>query len=441
MSAMKNVSRAVALFSLLVCHPVVLSQSPDVPAGAGKAQGGSPPASGEDGIDWEKAQALHRRDNAGEELTEDEKAYLAKARAAFARRNIGRSAPPSGSSDGIDWRKAQDLFRREQSGEKLGLEDQKYLDHAKESRAKNGQRGGGGGPTANQRKAPASLTPLCDMSADEKYEGEEGGLYGKGSNEPPPALQKSATEALAQIKPLDAEGKPSDDGRIVIISISMSNATQEFSFFKRIADEDPRKSGKVTIVDCAQGGQTMAAWAPPEARPWQEAMDRLQNAGVSSAQVQVAWIKLANAGPSGSLTEHLTRLESDTIAVLHNARKRFPNLRIAYLGSRIWAGNATTGLNPEPYAYEGAFAVRHLIQKQIAGDESLAPSQSPVLLWGPYLWAQGEKGRKLDDLRYLPADFAADGTHPSDPGREKVARQLLEFFATNPLAKGWFTGK
>ena len=440
MSAMKTLLRATALLSLLVCLPVVFSQSPDAPAGTGKAQGGSLPAPGEDGIDWEKAQNLHRRDNAGEKLTDDEKAYLVKARAAFARRNSGGTAPSSGGGDGIDWRRAQELFRREQGGEKLSAEDQKYLDHAKEVRSRGGNRGSGAG-TGNQRKAPESLKPLCDMTADEKYEGEVGGLYGNGSNEPPVALQKSATEALTQIKPLNAEGKPSDDGKVVLISISMSNATQEFSFFKRIADEDPRKSSKLTIVDCAQGGQTMAAWAPPEARPWQEAMNRLQGAGVSAPQVQVAWIKLANAGPSGSMAEHLARLEADTIAVLHNARKRFPNLRIAYLGSRIWAGNATTGLNPEPYAYEGAFAVRHLIQKQIAGDESLAPSQSPVLLWGPYLWAQGEKGRKLDDLKYLPADFAADGTHPSNSGREKVAKQLLEFFANHPLARGWFTGK
>ena len=404
--------------------------------------GGDLPPQGQDGIDWEKAQKLHERDKAGEKLTEDEKGYLDKARAAFARRNGG--GPPSSkasSSDGIDWQKAQDLFRREQGGEKLSDADQKYLDHAKEVRNRGGNRGGsggGGGGNAGQRKAPASLKPLSDMTADEVYEGEDGGLYGKGSNEPPEALKKSAAEALAQIKPLDAEGKPADSGKIVLVSISMSNATQEFSFFKGIADADKRKSDKLTIVDCAQGGQTMAAWAPPEGRNWDEAMNRLKRAEVTPQQVQVAWIKLANAGPNGSKTDHLTKLEADTTTVLQNAKKRFPNLRIAYLGSRIWAGNASTGLNPEPYAYEGAFAVRHLIQKQIGGDEALASGKSPLLVWGPYLWAEGEKGRKLDDLKYVKDDFAGDGTHPSNSGREKVAKQLLEFFATSPLAKGWF---
>ncbi len=404
---------------------------------------GSLPATGEDGIDWEKAHKLHQRDNAGEKLTEDEKGYLVKARAAFAKRNGG--SPPasnpgsSSGTDGIDWQKAQELFRREQGGEKLSEADQKYLDHAKEMRQRGGNRPGGG--TGAQRKAPESMKPLSDMTADDKYEGEDGGLYGKGTNEPPEALKKSAEEALAQIKPLDAEGKPADSGKIVLVSISMSNATQEFSFFKGIADADQRKSDKLTIVDCAQGGQTMAAWAPPEGRNWDEAMNRLKRAEVTPQQVQVAWIKLANAAPNGSKQEHLDRLEADTIKVLQNAKTRFPNLRIAYLGSRIWAGNASTGLNPEPYAYEGAFGVRHLIQMQMSGDEALASAKSPLLLWGPYLWAAGEKGRKLDDLKYTKDDFAGDGTHPSNSGREKVAKQLLEFFATNALAKGWFTGK
>jgi len=334
----------------------------------------------------------------------------------------------------IDWNRARELFRREQRGETLGADERAYLDRAKAAR-----RGGGGttGGTASQRKAPERLVPLCDMRSDDRYEGEEGGLYGGGRNEPSEALQRAAKAALTQIQPLDAAGQPAADGRVVLVSISMSNATQEFSVFKTLADADPRKSPKLTIVDCAQGGQAMAEWAPPEGRPWQEALARLERAGVNPSQVQVAWVKLANKAPSGSMSDHLTKLEADTTAVLRNARARFPNLRVVYLGSRIWAGNATGNLNPEPYAYETAFAARHLILQQPAAKG--AADGSPVLLWGPYLWAEGEKGRKLDEVRYLPGDFAADGVHPSASGREKVARQLLDFFTTHPLAKGWFS--
>ncbi len=337
---------------------------------------------------------------------------------------------PAQSSDidwDIDWTRARDLFRREQRGETLEPADRAYLDQAKAAR-----RGG----SASQRKAPARLIPLCDMGADARYEGEDGGLYGGGRREPAEPLQRAAEATLAEIQPLDAEGRPATEGRVVLVSISMSNATQEFSVFKRLADADPRKSPKLTIVDCAQGGQAMAEWAPPEGRPWQEALARLARAGVSPAQVQVAWVKLANKGPSGSMRDHLANLEADTTAVLRHARTRFPNLKVVYLGSRIWAGNATGNLNPEPYAYETAFAARHLILQQPAAKG--ADDGGPVLLWGPYLWAEGEKGRMLDDLRYLPTDFAVDGVHPSASGREKVARQLLDFFTSHPLAKPWF---
>ncbi len=355
-----------------------------------------------------------------------EKASMkASLRLAFVTLIMGASILFSQSGEApVDFNKARQLFEKRNSGTSLTPEESAYIERAQAARQR-------GKTPANQRKAPESLKPLCDMTADDRYEGEDGGLYGKGSNEPSDALKKSAAAALALIKPLDAGGKPADSGNIVFVSISMSNATMEFSTFKRIADTDERKSGKLTIVDCAQGGQAMAQWVPEDGRPWQEAMKRIEQAGVTPQQVQVAWIKLANMGPSGSMVEHLTKLEADTTAVIKNAKKRFPNLRIAYLGSRIWAGNATGGLNPEPYAYEGAFAVRHLIQKQ-------NHDEAPLLLWGPYLWAEGEKGRKQDDVKYLKDDFAGDGTHPSRSGQEKVASQLLDFFTTNPLAKSWF---
>ncbi len=338
----------------------------------------------------------------------------------------------------IDWQRAKNLFHRKQQGEKLSEEDLKYLDHAKAVRREHDRSKSTPGH-GRQRSATEPLKPLTDMTANEKYEGEDGGLYGLGSNEPPVTLKNAAAEALAKILPLNPNGTPSEHGKVVFVSISMSNATQEFSFFKQIADHDPRKSDKLTIVDCAQGGQTMAAWAQPDGKPWQEALNRLQRSEVTRQQVQIAWIKLANAGPSGSMNDHLTQLEADTVQVLHNLKARFPNLRIAYLSSRTYGGYAHTGLNPEPYAYEGAFAVRHLIQRQIAGIKDLGLDQSPLLVWGPYLWANGMKGRHIDGLKFSKEDFGDDGTHPSQIGRAKVANLLLEFFATNPLAKSWFT--
>jgi len=338
---------------------------------------------------------------------------------------------------GIDFQKARELFQEQSSGVTLSPEDQAYLERAKAAFAAR-QAHPGSRSIPGQRKAPDRLTPLCDLTASDKYEGEDGGLYGHGSNTPPEPLRFAATTQLARIQPLGPDGHLDPKGAIVFVSISMSNATMEFSTFKRLADASPQKSPSVTIVDCAQGGQTMARWAPPNAPAWTEARRRLTQAGVTPAQVAVAWIKLANAGPSGSFKDHTSQLESDTVAVLHNARVFFPNLRIAYLDSRIYAGYAVTPLNPEPYAYEGAFSVRHLIQRQMSGDPALAETKSPLLLWGPYLWADGARGRKIDNLVWNRSDLGSDGTHPTDSGRQKVATLLLTFFTTDPLAAPWF---
>ena len=338
----------------------------------------------------------------------------------------------------VDFNRARQLMERQRGGATLSADEKAYLARAVAARNAGG---GGGARPANQRPAPERLTPLTDLGATERYAGEDGGLYGGGHNTPPEPHRRAAVEELAKIRPLTAAGEAAEDGTIGFVAISMSNATQEFARFKQLADASPLKSPRVTIVDCAQGGQAMAQWAPVDGRPWAEAKRRLAAAQVSPLQVQVAWIKLANVAPAGSLQEHGRKLERDTLAVLQQARALFPNLRIAYLGSRTYGGYAVGGLNPEPYAFEGAFAVRWLIARQLQGDAALAPAKAPLLLWGPYLWADGPRGRKLDALVWERGDFADDGVHPSAAGRQKVAGLLLDFCTTDPLAKPWFTGK
>ena len=68
-------------------------------------------------------------------------------------------------------------------------------------------------------------------------------------------------------------------------------------------------------------------------------------------------------------------------------------------------------------------------------------SGGPVLLWGPYLWADGVTPRKLDGLTWERSDLSQDGVHPSPKGGEKVANLLLTFFKTDADAKRWFVAK
>jgi hypothetical protein len=250
----------------------------------------------------------------------------------------------------------------------------------------------------------------------------------------------------AQIRPLDREGHAAAEGKIGLLSVGMSNTTQEFSRFAQEAARDPQKSPPVVLVDGAQGGQTGMRWADASAPLWAQVDERLSRAGLSAAQIQVAWMKQAEAGPArlGDLPRHTDVLREHLVTALGHLKKRFPNLRLVYLSSRIYAGYATTALNPEPYAYESAFAVRRLIHEQIGGrtelnfDPARGAVRSPLLLWGPYLWADGTRASTPGALIYEPADFAPDGTHPGDTGRAKVARLLLDFLKTDATARPWF---
>jgi hypothetical protein len=347
----------------------------------------------------------------------------------------------------IDWQRARDLHRREQQGESLNDEERAYLERAKREYGQQAQTN-----QAPPAKQTTGLVPITEIGQG-LYKGQTGGLYGRGQSDPPEFHLKAARAQTALIRPRDAQGNPSDAGKIVLISVGMSNTTQEFSLFKTLADADPNKSPQVVIVDCAQGGQAAHQWAYPQAAgapnkltPWDIMDQRIQAAHVTAAQVQVVWLKQAQIGPArlGEFPAHTQSLRDDVAAILRQLQVRFPNLRLAYLSSRIYAGYATTPLNPEPYAYESAFSVRWLIESQLTNDPNLnydsakGDVKSPLLLWGPYLWGDGTQARQGDGLVWNREDLGPDGTHPSASGRQKVAGMLLTFFKTDPNTKQWF---
>ena len=350
----------------------------------------------------------------------------------------------------MDFNKAREIFERRKSGATITPDEEAYVRRAMAERQR--QQGGGEKPGAGLPPAPAPwkehLTPLTELGAA-KYKGEDGGLYGGGSNEAPKAHLDAAMKEAAKIRPLDADGKESADGKIGLISVGMSNTTMEYSRFMQLANADAAKSAKVVLIDGAQGGQTGRRWADTKAPLWQKVDERLKASGLSAKQVQVAWMKQAEAGPAqyGDFPKHAKQLQENLVTGLANLKEKFPNLRIVYLSSRIYAGYATTGLNPEPYAYEEAFTMRWLIQDQIAGkselnyDAAKGAVKSPLLLWGPYLWADGGTPRKADGLTYKREDLSdKDGTHPAPSGQTKVAELLLKFLKTDVTAKAWFVG-
>ena len=282
--------------------------------------------------------------------------------------------------------------------------------------------------------------PLTELTST-TYRGYQGGLYPGGRNDRPLKHDTCGRSLARQITPLTTSGVPDPTGKIVLLSIGMSNTTQEFSAFKVIADSDPRKNPSLVIVDGAQDGETASLIADPAEDFWETVDKRIHSAGCSYKQVQVVWLKEADSYPTQPFPAHAIALQSELEAIARLMRSKYPNLKIVYVSSRTYAGYAASALNPEPYAYESGFSVKWMIEKQINGDSSLAFAganpKAPWLAWGPYLWADGTTPR-LDGFTWQCSDTQSDGTHPSPSGQAKVAGLLLDFFKSDPTALPWF---
>ncbi len=308
------------------------------------------------------------------------------------------------------------------------------------------------------------LTPLNDLGAG-TYLGFQGGLYENGTNAVPAGHAAAGLAQAAAVQPLDTNGAASATGKVVLLSVGMSNTTQEFCSgnsalpcsswtFMGQAAVDPRVNHEtLAVVNGAAGGQSAATWDELSDPNYDRVRDtRLAPQGLSEQQVQAAWVKVANPGPNSSLpspTADAYTLEMQMGNIVRVMKMRYPNLRLVFLSSRIYAGYATTTLNPEPYAYQSGFSVKWLVQAQVdqmrnngvpvdprAGDLNYGGG-APWVAWGPYLWADGLVPRS-DGLVWLQADLQPDGTHPSPSGQEKVGTMLLDFFTSSPFVRSWF---
>jgi hypothetical protein len=205
------------------------------------------------------------------------------------------------------------------------------------------------------------------------YHGFPGGLYSNGSNTIPASHEAAGIARAKSIRALDTNGNPSANGKYVLLSIGMSNTAQEFcggditvgcspETFMGQAFADPMlNKSTLVIVNGAQGGRDAADWTSSSAQTFNVVRDqRLTRLGVTERQVQIVWLKQADAGPTRSLPDPNADtyvLEGYLGSIIRALKIRYPNLQQLFLTSRTYAGYATSTLNPEPYAYESGFSV------------------------------------------------------------------------------------
>jgi hypothetical protein len=406
-----------------------------------QAQGGANPQMAA------RLQQIRQKMQSGGQLTEEEKQFVQRARAPQGQggkqpTQMAQSQPAAQAPN------PETIRRKVQNGEELTPEERQFL---QQRRAGAGGQGGANAQQLEERRrqyvkehppqSSVGLIPLTDLGTG-KYKGEEGGLYAGGRNDPPKTHVAAGLKLAREIKPLDKDGNPSPDGKIVMLSIGFSNPSIEFPGFQKRVSQDPDINPKLVTVNGCVGSRASAEQADPNSRYWPEVQQRLDAAGVTAKQVQALWIKEVIPGAIG-FPDKAKELAKHITATLNNIHDRFPNAKVAYLSSRTYGGWTEAGGSPEPGAYETGFAVKWVVMGQIDGkpelnfDRALGAVRSPWIEWGPYFWTDGIKGRK-DGLVYLREDVREDGLHPSDKGTAKVAELMMKFFKNDPTTKIWF---
>lgn len=305
----------------------------------------------------------------------------------------------------------------------------------------------------------------------------QGGLYENGSNAVPSDHEADGLAAASQITPLDVNGNPSAQGKIVFLSMGMSNAAIEFYSFEQLAKGTYPSS--VVLWNGAKSDQDEPCFtavtgpAPCQGSPENE-YDRISSglaaSHMSNLQVQAAWIDNANgrfyAGnrgclPAGTLCQSLcstpgcTNTYQSTDAVnlewefgenLRAAKQRFPNLKMVFFSGRVFGGWASqNNADPEPFAFEKFWSIKWLIQAQVNQQRGLGVDQvagdlsydsSPWIAWGPYFWADGTEPRS-DGLEWPRDLFDSSGLHLTVAGGQQAGQLLLNFMRGSEFTK-WF---
>jgi hypothetical protein len=278
------------------------------------------------------------------------------------------------------------------------------------------------------------VTPLTDLGSAQ-YLGFTGGLYPNEKNSPPSAYEAAGVALGATVQPVDRGGNPSGSGKIGMVCIGMSNASSEFSEFIRLAEADVRKNPGLAMVDGALQGASATQMAVPGSGYWKHVDRQLERFEITATQVQTVWLKPAQGYETPGFPEKARILQRALRSIVEILGTKFPQLKLIYVSSRIYGGYSKIDLNPEPIAYETAFAVKWLIEECIS--HSSPQGALPWVSWGPYLWADGMTPRS-DGLIWEPGDFEKDGVHPSAQGALKVATKLLQFFEGDPSTRPWF---
>lgn len=297
------------------------------------------------------------------------------------------------------------------------------------------------------------LVPLVDLKTGYYLGAYQGGLYPNGKNKVPNGHIKKGLKISKSIKPLDTLGNVNyETGKIVFAGFGGSTTGEPFNHLITIANADPTLNPCLKLLNATNAGEGLDKMNLDHPEYWDYIENnRLATKGYTREQIQIAW--LFNGSRSDTIFDmpaYRDTIDNKLRRALIAMLAEYPNLKIVYLSSPYYAGYADptyelfTSIH-EPGSYRSGFGYKQAIEKQITGDINYRYSEPgkvmPFILWGPYVWADGNNPRNYDSLYWdCEADFRFDGGgfHLNGEGKDKFAYILHDFFAADTLSEIWY---
>ncbi len=231
--------------------------------------------------------------------------------------------------------------------------------------------------------------------------------------------------------------------------LGMSNASIVGDAFVEKFEDDPAMRDAVVLVNGPICGDVFEM-ADDKNQCWDRVRGSIRARGIEPGDVKIVLIKQAMKRPAeekgftpDSFPEHPLALKDAYVKLLQRLHVELPEVKLALMVSRQTGYYAQSTLNPEPYAYWNAWAIKWLIDQQGALDPEMAfhPLQGqvkmPVLAWGVYSWNDGPTPWSHFNALSAPRTaehFRQDGTHPSEMGAELWANLAYLQLRLNPCA-------
>ncbi len=290
-----------------------------------------------------------------------------------------------------------------------------------------------------------SFIPLNELGSG-YFRGFQGGLYANGSNSPQFQYLQDLKDISASIQPLDDNGNPSSNGKIVMIGVGASNPRTEFQAFQNILDTFGNKNPKLIAVNTCIGGQGVQKMNAISDNYWKTADKTMDSMGLYNLQVQVAWIETEHTASADSAFPSGPRsLVNDMKQLLITLKSKYPNLKICYLSARAYAGwvDNSNGRGLEfPRDYYNGWAMKWLIDsasQSAAGYEYKGQNANiPMPAYSTYNWTNGEQVRQDGFSLDCDLDIGGDGLHLTSAGEMKIGLEIFKFFSQNNISSTWF---